>query len=156
MLWTFLSSTVWDWILANKNIQCIHFVRRIALWKENIGTACLVTAQSQKPLRAFLHWLAIVLWSTLKLGVWPGDTQTRSSFILSRVTWVDSPFHGTSSVSRWAVFLGYRRSFSLYRGPSWHNEQPAGGYLEKGPRRLNFEPIWMLLYKKPTSSEALG
>lgn len=29
--------------------------------------------------------------------------------LLSVITWVDNPFHSTSSVSRWAVFLGHKR-----------------------------------------------
>lgn len=59
------------------------------------------------------------------------------------VTWVDKPFHGTSSVSHWAVFLGHRMLLSPSHGPSLCNGQSDGGYLgvgQKDSHVLNPEP----------------
>lgn len=60
-----------------------------------------ILKQSLQPSIITEHWI------TIKLDVTATDTQS-SSYMLSMVTWEDSPFHSTSSVSHWAVFLGHR------------------------------------------------
>ena len=63
--------------------------------------------------------------------------------LLPTVTWVDNPFHDTSSVSHWVVFLGHRTLLSPSHDPSSRNGQSGVGYLgvsQKGSHILTPSP----------------
>ena len=56
---------------------------------------------------------------------------------------MDNPFHDTSSVSHWVVFLGHRTLLSPSHDPSSRNGQSGVGYLgvsQKGSHILTPSP----------------
>lgn len=74
----------------------------------------------------------------------------------SMLTWGDSPFPGTSSVSRWAVFLGHRTWPSPSRGPSSRSGRSGGGFLGGGQEGSHpFNPLAHLLGVSPGSCQVL-